>query len=98
MNAGEDDLLITGAGQLAHLLHHIAWRHAATEPARGWNDAITASIVAPLLNFQKCPGMPGQRSRSQHRDTALALDIAHRHLSFAERRGLDESQQIVQTI
>src|SRR5215204_5327585 len=98
MNAGEDDLLITGAGQLAHLLQHIAWRHAATEPARGRNDAIAASIVAPLLNLQKRPGVPGQRSRSQYRHTALALYIAHRHLSFAERRRLDEFQQIIKAI
>ena len=42
--------------------------------------------------------MAGQRPRAEHRHAALALDVAHRHLSLPERRGLDETQQIVQAI
>ncbi len=51
MDARQNDFLVTGVGQLAHLFQHFARRDAAAEAARGRNDAVSACVVAAFLNF-----------------------------------------------
>src|SRR5262249_48451620 len=98
MDSGKHDLFVTGAGELSDLLHYLSQFHAASETARCWNDAIGAGIVAAFLNFQKCPRMPGKRASADHRNTALAFDIAHGHSSVSRRIVRDKTHQIIQSI
>ena len=92
MDAGEDDLLVTGFGELAHLGQHFPGHHAAAQSARRRDDAVGAAVVAALLDFHEGAGVAGQRPRPHHRHAALALDIADRDLGLPLRRSLDETE------
>ena len=98
MNAGEHDFFVSGVGQLAHLRHRFPRRDAAAKPTRRRNNAVSARIIAALLDFEKSARVPRQCSRAQHRHAALPFHLARSDLRREFRHGLHETNEVFEPI